>query len=37
MCASVMNAPVALAMAKLFYPETEQSHDIQEDIQMERG
>ncbi|XP_074659277.1 solute carrier family 28 member 3-like isoform X2 [Tubulanus polymorphus] len=38
LCASVMNAPVALAVSKLFYPETEQSKFTDSnDIPMEKG
>ena len=37
LCASVMNAPVALAVSKLSYPETEQSTRVEEQIEMERG
>ena len=35
--ASVMAAPGALAMSKLFYPETEKSKTTVEDIKMEKG
>ncbi|XP_013410730.1 solute carrier family 28 member 3 [Lingula anatina] len=38
LCASVMNAPVALAVSKLFYPETEESKTKKFDqIVMEKG
>lgn len=37
LAASVMSAPAALAFAKLFYPETEQSRTSVKDIQIERG
>ena len=35
--ASIMSAPAALCMAKLFYPETEQSKTTAENIKLERG
>lgn len=35
--ASVMSAPAALAYAKLFYPETEESKTTTSDIQIEKG
>ncbi|KAG1665134.1 Solute carrier family 28 member 3 [Nymphon striatum] len=35
--ASVMSAPAALGFSKLFYPETEQSRTLAEDIQMDKG
>ena len=35
--ASVMAAPAALAFSKLFYPETEESKNTIEDIEMPRG
>ena len=35
--ASVMAAPAALAVSKLFYPETEKSQTTVKDIRMEKG
>lgn len=35
--ASVMSAPAALAFAKLFYPESEESHTKAEDIKVPKG
>lgn len=35
--ASVMSAPAALAYAKLFYPETEESQTAVKDIKIQRG
>jgi pyrimidine nucleoside transport protein len=35
--ASIMSAPAALCVSKLFYPETEQSKTTAESIVIERG
>jgi pyrimidine nucleoside transport protein len=35
--ASIMSAPAALCVSKLFYPETEQSKTTAEDIVIEKG
>lgn len=35
--ASVMNAPAALALSKLFYPETEESRTTTKDVNIEGG
>ena len=36
-CASVMNAPVALAVSKLMYPETEETRVTEETVAMEKS